>query len=244
VLLVLLVLLVLVLLVLVLLVLLVLLLLVLVLLVLLLLLLVLLLLLLVLVLLVLLLLLLVLLLLVLLLLVYWCWGCWWCLLVLSVISSFVPFSFPRFFVSSFLRRAVDGTNFTIRMDRLFAASRIRPRYIAGTLLGYGSLDRKNDCSNGSTQRIYSADAKGAESAGFWMQARCDGNSSTVPRTAVTARGVAFTEVYFPAHYSQCASSTRVNGTAHLRQLAKNADGSVVAVIACDRSGVFHVSAMC
>ena len=61
-----------------------------------------------------------------------------------------------------LHQTSDGQHFTLRMERLRAASRIHPRVVAGELLGYNQTDD-----------------------GFWMRARCNGfcrpNSCRWPR---------------------------------------------------------------
>jgi hypothetical protein len=138
--------------------------------------------------------------------------------------------------------------------RLMAASRIRPKYVAGELLGYGSMDgsmASGDLLGRRAPHLHHerdgqrlpADTppstmEGDGTTGFWMKARCtDNDARAAPAGAVT-------EMYFPAHYAQCANSTRVNGSAQLHQLVTHADGSVVVTIACTSSGEFYASSAC
>jgi hypothetical protein len=107
--------------------------------------------------------------------------------------------------------ATDGTNFTLRQDRLAATSRITPRRTAGELLSYAQ-----------------------DASGFNMSARCDSHSDS---HSDSDSGSANTEIYFPAHFAACASSTRVlagaaPGTRVASIEVNPADGSVVALVVC------------
>eukprot|EP00966_Prymnesium_polylepis_P020964 482491-Prymnesium_polylepis.2 len=114
-----------------------------------------------------------------------------------------------------LHDAADGQNFTIRMDRLHAASAVRPRAVAGELLEYSAGVR-------------------ADNLTFYLRARC----------GVTAVAELLTEVYFPPHAASCANQTRVRGAAALQQIVfDSADGSATALVTCSSNasgGEFEV----
>ena len=114
-----------------------------------------------------------------------------------------------------LHSATAGINFTMRMDRLRAVSRIRPRAVAGRLLSFHHYE-----------------------GGFWMKGSCENatTSSTFEYNSSHS-----TEIYIPVHFASCADTIISNGTSQITSVTKDSDGSKTAFVTCQREGLFAVT---